>query len=413
MTESSRRAKRTISRRQRASLTLSQLYRVAAAQSAAGELLDPRPWLKVLANVLSSAPAGRIGKRSGRDAPDYWELSYNSLLVAAQRCGIEAPAEEIEAQVADTSEWRARESRRIGRSHFMAMSAEKIGELIGMTEEIWREAKAWNLAPYGSSKESLQQARKERDKMRKQDKRRAEGARPQGESLSKRRPWEAEGVSRRTWYRRIAAAQNGAPDDPNDGGGTTSSATNKLAQLRPAQLRPRQISERGTTSSGTNIPYGRCPREFPNDHVPGCGEAEAAQARRPAGPGCNDRGTANGIANDAAPGEGDSAAALERRLTGDCDQSFSDAKDETLRRDGGESRHDGQSSGAASGYAAGDFEDAIARYQRIKGEPAPAYQMQPGGLAVRALALVRRPDQMTMQPIRRARLERPLEEMAV
>lgn len=58
-------------------------------------------------------------------------------------------------------------------------------------------------------KAARRKRRKDRDRERKQAKRRAAGALPRDEyeagSTEKRRPWEAEGVSRRTWYRRRVA----------------------------------------------------------------------------------------------------------------------------------------------------------------------------------------------------------------
>lgn len=48
--------------------------------------------------------------------------------------------------------------------------------------------------------------RKQKDRERKAAKRRAKGVKPrkvyEGQSLSRSKPWEAEGISRRTWYRR-------------------------------------------------------------------------------------------------------------------------------------------------------------------------------------------------------------------
>ncbi len=38
-----------------------------------------------------------------------------------------------------------------------------------------------------------------------------------------------------------------------------------------------------------------------------------------------------------------------------------------------------------------EIEAAIARFRCIKGEPAPPYQMQPGGIAARAMALAKPP----------------------
>lgn len=53
---------------------------------------------------------------------------------------------------------------------------------------------------------ALRKARKsERDRERRAAERRAKGARPRSESLSQAKPWEAEGISRRTWERRRRA----------------------------------------------------------------------------------------------------------------------------------------------------------------------------------------------------------------
>lgn len=60
--------------------------------------------------------------------------------------------------------------------------------------------------------------------MRKERKRRADGAKAHDHSLSRLKPWEAEGICRRTWERRRAKAGD---EGPPDGGVANSSATNK------------------------------------------------------------------------------------------------------------------------------------------------------------------------------------------
>ena len=93
----------------------------------AGETLRAEDWLKVLANVLSSAPEGPVGKRNGPNAPEHFGLSYVSLLVAAERCGLEVTADMVERQVAATKAWREKESARIGRQHYVATRLDTIG----------------------------------------------------------------------------------------------------------------------------------------------------------------------------------------------------------------------------------------------------------------------------------------------
>jgi hypothetical protein len=63
------------------------------------------------------------------------------------------------------------------------------------------------------SKAARAKRRRERDRFRKQAQRRAKGCKSRKEyekqSISDCRPWEGEGISRRTWYRRRAVAQHG------------------------------------------------------------------------------------------------------------------------------------------------------------------------------------------------------------
>ena len=54
--------------------------------------------------------------------------------------------------------------------------------------------------------------RRERDRQRRQQR----GARPRVQSLSRTRPWEAEGISRRTWERRRKTAETHTINHPSD-----------------------------------------------------------------------------------------------------------------------------------------------------------------------------------------------------
>lgn len=58
------------------------------------------------------------------------------------------------------------------------------------------------------------QEKREADKLRKRAERAAKGATPRSESLSATRPWEALGISRRTWYRK-QAVEGAAPRGTN------------------------------------------------------------------------------------------------------------------------------------------------------------------------------------------------------
>ncbi len=174
-------AKTKASYRRRASWVLADLGRAAETLRAHGEILVAGPWLKVLANVLSSAPEGAVGSRKDSDAPQRWELSYETLAVAGTRCGVEATEDEIECQVEETLDWRSRESQRLKRPHHIMMTPDKIAELLGITDEIRREAGAWNLGSVGGSPEQRLEARRQRQRIRDEESRRARGVKPRAE----------------------------------------------------------------------------------------------------------------------------------------------------------------------------------------------------------------------------------------
>ena len=192
---------------------------------ARGEFPPPKPWLKVLANVLSSAPAGKVGKRTEPKAPERWELSYDTLAVAAAACGVEATEDEIERQVEDTLAWRQRESLRLGRPHHIMMRPDKIAELLDITDEIRREAEAWNLGSIGGSPEQRREARRQRQRISDERRRRDAGVGPRPKSsLEQAAPWQSENISRATWFRRrrerAEAADETAASAPNKGSET-------------------------------------------------------------------------------------------------------------------------------------------------------------------------------------------------
>ena len=195
-------AKNTIPLRRRAAWIMSDLAKVGKLLNSCGEILNEANWLKVFANVLSSAPAGDVGKRSDRKPPKRWELSVFSMRDAAKDCGVTASREAVEVQVDETLAWRARESGRIGRPHFVPMSIDKIAELLGVTAEIRAEAKAWSLGSVGGSPELRRAARREKRKLRDKQSRRDKGVL---ERQPAKRPWLVDGVSRSSYYRALEA----------------------------------------------------------------------------------------------------------------------------------------------------------------------------------------------------------------
>ena len=188
-------------KRRLASWVLADLYRLASVIRADCHELDPEAWLKVGANILSSAPAGK--EELTRAAPARWGLDHSSLLRFATRCKLDCTAEDIARHVNETTRWRKAESERIGRPHHVPMKPDTIGALLCVTEDDRRAAKAWRIGTIGGSPEARIEAARVRDRQRKQRDRRQCGMMTRDEYLanSAGKPWEAAGMSRAKWYR--------------------------------------------------------------------------------------------------------------------------------------------------------------------------------------------------------------------
>ncbi len=227
-----KRRSKKISHRRLAALTMAQLYSLAKCHREAGDALDAGAWLQVAANILSSAPPGTEGSRRGRDAPLTFGLSDASLAEAAIRIGVNFTPDQIERQVAMTQDWRALEAKLAGKPVYRPMRPDTIGRLLGVTEATRRDAQAWLIGTYDGSPKDRAEAYRQREAERRRRDRAEKGARPHSRSEAQRKPWEAAGLSRRSWYRL-----------PPELRGTNSSASNKGANGQAAA---------GTNSSGTN-----------------------------------------------------------------------------------------------------------------------------------------------------------------
>jgi hypothetical protein len=98
------------------------------------------------------------------------------------------------------------------------LSAEEVAELLPTTFDDRQWMKLWtfgacDMTPQQRRKRSKQE-KKHKDRQRTEKKRRAAGAKPHAESLSRTKPWKAEGISRSTWERRRkkAKADKGVAD---------------------------------------------------------------------------------------------------------------------------------------------------------------------------------------------------------
>jgi hypothetical protein len=79
---------------------------------------------------------------------------------------------------------------------------DELARFLGVTYASRQQAKAWTLGAVDVSRAERTKRARARSRAKQQLKRRAAGAKPQSQSVSRAKPWEQEGISRRTWYRR-------------------------------------------------------------------------------------------------------------------------------------------------------------------------------------------------------------------
>ena len=85
-------------------------------------------------------------------------------------------------------------------------TSKQLGERLRLTVGERQRLKLWTIRPYGMDKEELAAWRKANARARMRRLRQKRGSRSRtsylAQSKSRQKPWEKEGVSRRTWYRR-------------------------------------------------------------------------------------------------------------------------------------------------------------------------------------------------------------------
>jgi hypothetical protein len=84
------------------------------------------------------------------------------------------------------------------------LSADALGMWLGVTYAQREVLRITTIGAANVKKRARKELRKRKDRIYQQRKRLARGSRPQSQSLSRTKPWEAMGISKRTWYRRIA-----------------------------------------------------------------------------------------------------------------------------------------------------------------------------------------------------------------
>ena len=91
-------------------------------------------------------------------------------------------------------------------SYLRLPTARQLGERLPVTNQERERLNLQTIKPFDMSDEQLTELRKTRDRARKLLQRQAAGSKPRAEylanSLTKQKPWESEGISRATWYRK-------------------------------------------------------------------------------------------------------------------------------------------------------------------------------------------------------------------
>jgi len=86
------------------------------------------------------------------------------------------------------------------------MTADRLARWLGLTYEVREKIGITTIGSIDVNKNERWARRKEQNRLSKERRRRDQGAEPRPEylakSLSRTRPWQAQGISRRTWERR-------------------------------------------------------------------------------------------------------------------------------------------------------------------------------------------------------------------
>ncbi|MFC5421049.1 hypothetical protein ACFPOB_15940 [Bosea eneae] len=195
--------RRRMTVRRRASIRMAELYRLAIFRHQFGVSLSPDQWAFALAATLASAPAEKV--RYGKRGQSYqWHgLDGASLFYWIEECRLgRFSLEEVTTIMAAVERWRERNG-------FTLIRSDVLARMLSVTaEERW----LCRITTIGAIDETAQEreARARTDKNTRERERnrtkRAGKHKPRAvyldQSLSARKPWEVEGISRATWYRR-------------------------------------------------------------------------------------------------------------------------------------------------------------------------------------------------------------------
>jgi len=85
--------------------------------------------------------------------------------------------------------------------HVRKITAKTLGARLQVTAEERKTLRLWTIAAYDVTEQQREAEQRASKRARQERHRRRRGSRPRAESIAQRKPWQAHGISRRTWYR--------------------------------------------------------------------------------------------------------------------------------------------------------------------------------------------------------------------
>jgi hypothetical protein len=124
----------------------------------------------------------------------YWHNSQSNfpieaLIEAARRMGgklTEAQASAITEEASITPEYR---------------TADGLARFLGLKYDVRQKLRMWTIGAIDIKQRARKELRKRQNRIAHERRRRERGMRPREQSLTRTKPWEAEGMSRAKWYR--------------------------------------------------------------------------------------------------------------------------------------------------------------------------------------------------------------------
>jgi hypothetical protein len=171
---------------------------------------SPKIGRVILKQIETLIRARHGGPCDTDDGEEYFDAALPQLLLL-QSAGV---------RTVDPSTWAKRHVPRVTaqqvsdltddhKRHRHRRTTEDLGRILRVTDEERERLQLWNIWPIDLSRHDHRI--RERRKHAERDRRRREkrGAIPRDQALSRTRPWEDEGISRATWYRRRPPAKLG------------------------------------------------------------------------------------------------------------------------------------------------------------------------------------------------------------